>query len=122
MDAMKFVREYLRMCTKVDDCENCPVYKTDFCTVPAKERSQESAEEIVALVEEWFAAHPRKTRQSVFLEQWPEADIDENGVVAIEPCSLLEIYRKSEMVAGKCGALEKKCDDCRREFWMQEVE
>lgn len=80
MDAVKFVREYLRMCTKVDDCENCPVYKTDFCTVPAKERSQESAEEIVALVEEWSAAHPRKTRQSVFLEQWPNVVLDESTV------------------------------------------
>ena len=44
MDAVKFVKEYLRMCTKVDECEDCPVHKTDFCTVPAKERSQESAE------------------------------------------------------------------------------
>ena len=56
MDAVKFVKEYLRMCTKVDECEDCPVYKTDFCTVPAKERSQESAEEIVELVEQWAAA------------------------------------------------------------------
>ena len=59
MDAVKFVKEYLRMCKKVDECEDCPVYKTDFCAVPAKERSQESAEEIVELVEEWSAAHPR---------------------------------------------------------------
>ena len=66
MDAVKFVKEYLRMCTKVDECEDCPVCKTDFCTVPAKERSQESAEEIVELVEEWSTAHPHKTRQTVF--------------------------------------------------------
>lgn len=68
MDAVKFVKEYLRICTKVDECEDCPVYKTDFCTVPAKERSQESAEEIVELVEEWSAAHPRKTRQTRVLD------------------------------------------------------
>ena len=66
MDAVKFVKEYLRMCTKVDECEDCPVCKTDFCTVPAKERSQESAEEIVELVDQWSAAHPRKTRQACF--------------------------------------------------------
>ena len=85
MDAVKFVKEYLRMCTKVDECGDCPVYKTDFCTVPANEHSQESAEEIVELVEQWSAAHPRKTRQDVFLEQHPEARLDDNGCVYICP-------------------------------------
>lgn len=30
MDAVKFVKEYLRMCTKFEVCEDCPIYKTDF--------------------------------------------------------------------------------------------
>lgn len=103
MDAVKFVKEYLRMCTKVDECEDCPVYKTDFCTVPAKERSQESADEIVELVEEWSAAHPRKTRQSVFLGNYPCARIDSQSVKNKDDTPII-------------------CYDCRREFWMQEVE
>lgn len=118
MDAVKFVMEYLRMCTKVDDCEGCPVHKTDFCMVPAKERSQDSAEEVVRLVEEWSAAHPRKTRQSVFLEQWPNCMIDNDGVVGICPrnvdnkciCNLERFYDF------------RGCSVCRRKFWMQEVE
>ena len=119
MDAVKFVKEYLRMCTKVDECEDCPVYKTDFCTVPAKERSQESAEEIVELVEEWSAAHPRKTRQSVFLEQYPEAQIAANGVLDVCPAPIFHSHRRD---GGGCIDFHKKCVDCRREFWMQEVE
>ena len=119
MGAIEFVKEYLRMCIKVDDCENCPVYKTDFCTVPAKERSQESAEEIVALVEEWAAAHPRKTRQSVFLEQWPEAWTYADGVLSICPNKVADWHRGA---AGECIDGAKMCEDCRREFWMQEVE
>lgn len=118
MDAVKFVKEYLRICTKVDECEDCPVYKTDFCTVPAKECSQESAEEIVELVEEWSAAHPRKTRQSVFLEQWPEAELDTNGAVAICPTILSSDYRSANK---RCKHPGTACSDCRREFWMQEV-
>ena len=119
MDAVKFVKEYLRMCTKVDECEDCPVYKTDFCTAPAKERSQESAEEIVELVEEWSSAHPRKTRQSVFLEQWPEAELDTNGAVAICPTILSIDYRSANK---RCKHPGTACSDCRREFWMQEVQ
>lgn len=115
MDAVKFVKEYLRMCTKVDECEDCPVCKTDFCTVPAKERSQESAVEIVELVEEWSAAHPRKTRQDVFLEQWPCAKVDDTGILCIYPCDL----DKSEASGKNCDGFS--CSDCRREFWTKVV-
>lgn len=119
MDAVKFVREYLRMCAKVDECENCPVNKTDFCTVPAKERSQKSAEKIVKLVEAWSKEHPRKTRQSVFLEQYPETTLDTFGVITICPMHVSAAYRDSD---GTCKEPARLCIDCRREFWMQEVE
>ena len=118
MDAVKFVKEYLRMCTKVDECEDCPVYKTDFCAVPAKERSQESADEIVELVEQWSAAHPRKTRQSVFLEQYPNARIDSQAVIYVCPADAYgdKVCPKNE------ENVHMTCRDCRKEFWSQEVE
>lgn len=117
MDAVKFVKEYLRMCTKVDECEDCPVYKTDFCTVPARERSQESAEEIVELVEEWAAAHPRKTRQTTLLEQYPEAEIDSRGCLMLCPKRISADYQKRYR-----NCTSRLCSDCRKEFWGQEVE
>lgn len=118
MDAVKFVKEYLRMCTKVDECGDCPVYKTDFCTVPAEERSQESAEEIVDLVEQWSAAHPVKTRQSVFLEQYPNARIDSQAVIYVCPADAYgdKVCPKNE------ENVHMTCPDCRREFWRQEAE
>lgn len=118
MDAVKFVKEYLRMCTKVDECEDCPVYKTDFCAVPAKERSQESAEEIVELVEEWSAAHPCKTRQSVFLGNYPCARIDSQSVLYACPA---DVYGNN-VCPKKKDDTPIICYDCRREFWTQEVE
>ena len=114
MDAVKFVKEYLRMCGKFSDCEECPAFMTDFCTANVEEQSQETAGEVVRVVEEWSAAHPRKTRQSVYLEQYPNAKIVE-GALAICPYNLGLIDKcKSEMV--------RLCFDCRREFWSQEVE
>lgn len=71
-------------------------------------------EEEVARIEQWAKEHPIKTRQSVFLEQWPKAQLD--------CCSIIEIC-PSEVdttIHQNCNA--DKCGGCRREFWMQEVE
>lgn len=81
------------------------------------------AEQMVRVVEEWSAAHPRKTRQSVFLEQWPDANVDKStGVLIICPAALKKEYRDDK---GACNAYSIEtgvCAACRREFWMQEVE
>lgn len=77
------------------------------------------AEDVVKEVEEWSAEHPRKTRQSVFLEQWPEAFLDEYGILLFCPRYISAAYRNGD---GSCENLEKRCKDCRIKFWMQEVE
>lgn len=115
MDAVKFVKEYLRMCSQPWDCEDCPLNKTDFCSAPAKKRPQEEAEKIVQLVGEWAAAHPRKTRQDLFLEQWPNARVDSYGVLEISPCSIDTTNYDYITCKADC------CEQCRREFWPQEV-
>jgi hypothetical protein len=70
---------------------------------------------IVTIVEEWAAEHPRKTRQSVFLEQYPEAYVAKStGLIDIQPCFIDKTLNPRGCV--------KKCVDCKREFWMQEVE
>lgn len=70
----------------------------------------------VKFVEQWAAEHPVKTRQSVFLEQFPNAPIYTNTHnVALDPCLVDTALR------GHCPT-GRGCDICRREFWMQEVE
>lgn len=104
MDAVKFIEEHRRMYTLGCIKKGINDYNT-------------KAEDVVAEVEEWSAAHPRKTRQSVFLKQYPNAVLDKDGVLRICP----------SFVGGdtpekyKCICLTD-CSDCRREFWMQEVE
>ena len=73
----------------------------------------------VKIVEEWATAHPRKTRQSVFLKQWPEAYIHENGYLDMCPLQVSVAHRDAD---GCCATLDRSCPDCRREFWMQEME
>ncbi len=70
----------------------------------------------VKFVEQWAAEHPAKTRQSVFLEQFPNAPIYTNTHnVALDPCLVDTTLR------GHCPT-GRGCDICRREFWLAEVE
>lgn len=101
MDAVKFIEERNRMCGTMSE-----VWGVD-------------AAQIVKNTEEWAAAHPRKTRQDVFLEQWPEAYIHEDGYLDMCPLQVSVAHRDAD---GCCATLDRSCPDCRREFWMQEVE
>lgn len=113
MEALEFLKERKRMCRSFcGSCRGCPCEKVR-CALNSL-TSDDDYKRIVVMVEEWSAAHPRKTRQSVFLEQYPEAKIVE-GALAICPYNLGLIDKcKSEML--------RLCFDCRREFWMQEVQ
>nr|DAD61063.1 MAG TPA: hypothetical protein [Caudoviricetes sp.] len=113
MDAVKFIEERNRMCKSFGDrCTGCPA-SNGGCAVG--QESTLDATDQVAMVEEWSAAHPRKTRQSVLLEQWPNCMLDGDCVVGMCPRNVDKNYICDlNRSAG--------CSDCRREFWMQEVE
>lgn len=120
MDAVKFIEERNRMCESYDrgyGCQMCPACDNELCCAVSV-MSKLDATDQIAIVEEWSAAHPRKTRQSVFLEHYPEAALDDNGVLRFCPSDISAAHRYSE----GCGYPEQRCTDCRREFWMQEVE
>lgn len=106
MDAVKFIEERRRM------------YQLG-CIKHAINDYNTKAETVVAEVEQWSKEHPRKTRQSVFLEQWPQASIGGDGVLQICPCPISESHRNAQ---GGCVNIHRQCSDCRKEFWGQEVE
>ena len=116
MDAVEFVNEMVRMCTEYPRCVGCPVeVENDGEDCMAKV----PAEQMVTIVEQWSKEHPRKTRQSVFLERWPETNIDDLGVLKVCPAPISASHRNAH---GGCANIGVKCSDCRREFWTQEVE
>lgn len=106
MDAVKFVKERRRMYTLGCIKKGINDYNT-------------KAEDVVAEVEEWAAAHPRKTRQSVFLEQWPDTQLDKKGNVIICPKQLCRGEEFNKLIAACRGT---NCYECRRKFWTQVVE
>ena len=117
MDALEFLMERKRLCGSYRGCVGCPFGVAD-CVIRDM-TSEHTCKRIVTAVEQWSKEHPRKTRQSVFLKQYTEAEIDANGVVGLCPMTISAAHRDSD---GECNYQELLCRDCRREFWMQEVE
>lgn len=113
MDAVEFIRERNRMCVEHNGCADCPASGVACGNIVAM-RNDSS---IVQIVEEWAKKHPRKTRQSEFLRQWPEADIRSTGLPNIAPCQLYKELKCRE----RCKQYAD-CNECSREFWGQEVE
>lgn len=101
MDAIKFVKTLQRK-YKIEN-ENKIVIHVD-----------EDANFLVNFIEEWAKEHPAKTRLSEFLKQYPEAALDNDGYPVLNPCGFYKKMREE--------CIGKSCPDCRREFWMQEVE
>jgi hypothetical protein len=107
------------MCKTYPSCSDCPA-KLDggICGIRCS-RYDYAPDKKVTIVEQWAKEHPRKTRQSVFLEHYPEAKRSEDGVLTICPMAVSAAYRNEK---GGCKTYSCVCDDCRREFWLEEVE
>lgn len=114
MDAVEFFKTVNRLCGQ--GCAKCPVCKKDICmvrrTAMLSNASVESIEEMVSKVEQWAKDHPVKTRQSEFLKMFPNADLCRD-VINILPCSI-------EKEMSKCCD-DKKCEECRKDYWLTEV-
>lgn len=113
MDAVEYVKRRRRMCDYYANCGDCPAGDYEWCS------SLNGIPKMVPIVEQWTKEHPVKTRQSEFLKQWPDAEIGDDGLLAVAPCQLnLELVH-----GGSATDCESRgvCDECRREFWTQEV-
>lgn len=116
MDALEFLKERKRMCSCYKHCEGCPLEELN-CALNADDPDEDN-EQVILAVELWSKEHPRKTRQSVFLEQYPEAQL-KYGILSICPRAISAEYRND---SNTCNRNHSTCAGCRREFWTQEME
>ena len=92
MEALEFLKEERRMCASFDAmCVKCPLGDIGCCVIVGN--TDRELENEVTAVEQWSKEHPRKTRQSVFLEQWPETEIDQYGCLRLCPELVSADYR-----------------------------
>lgn len=111
------IKDFARMCNKNSPkCEECPLAlknngKRVFCDDFIRKFSDKANEIIL----KWCEEHPIKTRQEKFLEMFPNAPKDENGIIAISSCTVEAGY-----AIANCS--KKSCAQCRKEYWLAEVE
>lgn len=114
MDAVEYLKQKNRMtnnCTIA--CNTCPLaIENNNRNLVCANFVRHYIEEAVEIVENWAKEHPAKTYKDVFLEKFPDAKIEKNGVPY--PCI---IYLFGEKVRpGACGSCS--CTYC----WYREVE
>lgn len=74
MDAVKFMKEWKRMCNTKDDCYEC---EAECCCNPDSEfiYGVKDEEKLVNIVCEWSKNNPQKTRLQDFLEKFPNSKL-----------------------------------------------
>lgn len=115
MDAVKYLKEEVRMCAE-HRCENCPLGKAgdeQYCSSCCA-FEEEYPEEAVAIVEKWSAEHPVKTRQSEFLKMFPNAVI-RDSYIDIKSCEVDTEFECPDRNTVSCG-------ECKQRYWSEEVE
>ena len=113
MDAVKFTRAAMRMCNDYySKCWSCPAGDNTSCKLDSS-YSAISAEEKVAIVEQWAERHPAKTRQSEFLKLFPNAQTDSG---CLNACPM-DVFGNTGIDCNK-----RTCFECKKEFWLAEVE
>ncbi len=119
MDAVKFFKERNRMCKSYYDPEKdwcsdkCPALNIQCNDM---EHLEEDTERLVETVEKWSQENPRKTRQDLILEQWPNAQTCDDNVFS--PCP--KVFDTNFVC--HFDFEHHNCNDCRREFWLKEVD
>lgn len=124
MYALEFVKYLKKMCAQygVENqkhafCQGCPALteEDEICIANFQFASCDPSKAVEA-VEKYAKENPIKTRNSEFLKHYPNAVVSDNGVVLLCP-KLLDINYKPNV-----GCHDITCDDCKTEYWMQEVE
>lgn len=115
MDAVMFVKEWKRMCISSKTCLSCSIGKSAGVSTVCSNVVKKEPEKYVAIVEKWSAEHPIKTRQSEFLNIFPNADI-QNGFVRICPKKI----DQNSITSEECS--RSGCFECQKKYWLAEVE
>lgn len=106
------IHDYARMCrTYSNNCAQCPMVNAK-CNIAALDNIEiDKANEIIL---KWCKEHPVETRQDRFLKMFPNAKIDNCGMLILCPRWIDKDF--------KCNRQRLCCTECEKEYWLAEVE
>ena len=110
MDAVEFLRARRKLCNDNVCEESCPLF---YC---CDDNTEDSHIRQVLVVKQWTKEHPVKTRQSELLKMFPNTDKN-NGVLDFCP-QRFGYFRGNS----KCCESTTECAECKRDFWLKEIE
>ncbi|MGF6376862.1 hypothetical protein M2140_001940 [Clostridiales Family XIII bacterium PM5-7] len=118
MDAITLLKTQKMICDHYTSCGDCLFYENYYCQVD----TDKDYEEYVETIENWLKQHPPKTRQDVFLEQFPNSKLD-TGTLFLAPCYLDDTLLGLDCNSF-CDRVKKygSCFNCKVEYWNEEVE
>lgn len=111
MDALKFIKEFYRMCDYYSGgfCKGCPRKAEPNCDELIME--DDELNKLIADVEKWSKEHPPKTRLQDFQKKYPNASMGPYGTPTI--CCIDLGYCKND-----CDLFKGNCVNC----WNMPVE
>lgn len=119
-ELFEFAKTRNRMCGSIfnscGDCKECELSEIGYCD-PLSCNTVDEAQKLISAVEKWAKEHPVKTRQSELLKLFPKVDTDDYAVVAICPIDFGFKPKRDEY-----DACVGNCVNCRRKFWLAEIE
>lgn len=118
MDAVEYNMALYRMCQSNDLSRNMWGFNK-LCGIRNSGITLEDAKKAVEFVKQWAKDHPFKTRQSKFLKQFPNANLE--TITRLLPCSLDGTLKP--LRCGKYGYLSItcRCNRCRDDYWNEEA-
>ena len=110
MDALKFIKEFYRMCDYYSGgfCKGCPRKEEPSCD--SSTISDEELAKLISDVERWAEEHPQKTRLQDLLEKYPSVKLNRSGYPTF-CCQAL----------GYCVECLHGCNECKA-CWNMPVE
>ena len=103
-----------RMCNFYMDCLDCPMKEMD-CDI--RDVSLEEIDKISEIILNWCKEHPVKTRQDKFLEMFPNAD---TKIEFIDICP--HVVDCDYACKNRISNVGFDCNDCKKSYWLAEVE
>ena len=110
------IYDYARMCKAHKDCKFCPLScDVNGMAISCLDMIRDYPDKANEIILKWCKGHPKKTRQSKFLEMFPNADLSFN-YIDICPSAV------DKHLIGKTICAGGNCSECKKEFWLAEVE